>query len=161
MPDTAPPPDRPKHVPFWPWLVAFAFLVAVVVAGTIASDRHRDATATSTTTELPSTVAPTSTTAPTTPAVAASICTPDGFLGVVTADHAVSASLVPDLRPRDARCVDGYGYVFVDVAHPDREQVAPAFFQAVGGHWKLLAVGEVGDGTQIGLPVGMVARLTK
>lgn len=144
--------ERPNHVPFWPWLVGFAFLVAVVVAGTIASDAHRRSTgevARSTTSSV----------APPSSAASSTECSGPTFVAALEASGYVTPALAADLRPTRVRCLEGYAYAFFDVAKPKEEQTSEVYFQLTGGAWKVLDAGAVGDGTDVGLPPGLGARL--
>jgi hypothetical protein len=141
-------------------LVGCAFLVLVVIAGTVASDVHRrNAGTTGSTT---TTMANLSSTSSPAQAAGTDACTGDNFVTVLQATGYVTPSLLLDLRPERVKCIDGYAYVFLDVARPADEQASEAYFRMTNGHWHVIdvgAVGSVGDGTTVGLPAGLGARL--
>ena len=158
-------PPRPKHVPFWPWLIAFAFLIAVVVAGVISSNHARKdnageklaESATSTTLVSPE---PTVTTI--TPkqviATGTDTCTDANLRDAAVASGQVDQSVLGTITVPKFVCIQGYALASLTPSRPDQQSVL-ADYKLVAGHWKLLNLGGAIDPASDGVPKDVAPQL--
>lgn len=57
------------------------------------------------------------------------------------------------------RCIDNYGYASIQPVQPD-QQGAFAYFMKEGGQWKVLSLGgDIGDGSDVGVPRDLSMKL--